>query len=100
MTMAPIRAYQQPEHSNNVVPNHFLHINETYLKNKGYKSPFFEGSNYWSTMGGSPAPRSGACLSTWFKKGNIEIWFGLWYAKVHRPMVISIRINGKLIYES
>lgn len=82
------------------VPPIFLYINPTYLKNKGYSSPFFDiDGAYFTSYGDNGKSGKAPILQTWFKKGNIEIWYGLWYAKCP-PMVTSIRINGKLFYEA
>lgn len=82
------------------IPPVFLYINPAYLKKKGYKSPFFDiDGAYFTTYGGNGNDGKRMILETWFKKGNIEIWYGLFYANCP-PMVTSVKINGKYLYQA
>lgn len=81
------------------IPPLFLYINTSYLKSKGYKSPFFANNSYFTTYGNNGnTNKSGMILSTFFTKGNIEIWYGLHYVNCP-PMVIRITINNRVIYD-
>lgn len=100
--MKPIYGYlekdQQTLRDTKTIPPYFNYITTQYLKNKGYNSPFFNNVNsYFTTYGGNGNNGKKEILLTWFKKGSIEIWFGLFYAGCP-PMVVSIQINDKIIY--